>query len=108
MLQQKKQRKNTQRKLKKRKPPHRQFRKAEEKVRGKGSWDWMKKGYLKKKTESTIVVAQNQAPCTRNMKNVVYGENVQSICRACGVVDKTVTYIVSECSKLVQKEYKQV
>ena len=68
----------------------------------------MIKGYLKKKTESTIVVAQNQALCTRNMRNVVYGENVQSICRACGVVDKTVTYIVLECSKLVQKEYKQV
>ena len=42
------------------------------------------------------------------MRNVVYGENVQSICRACGAADETVAHIVSECSKLVQKEYKQV
>ena len=42
------------------------------------------------------------------MRNEVYGENVQSICRACGVADKTVAHIVSECSKLVYKEYKQV
>ena len=68
----------------------------------------MKKVYLKKETESTIVAAQDQALCTRNLRNEVYGENVQSICCVCGTADKTVAYIVSECSKLAQKEYKQV
>ena len=68
----------------------------------------LEKGYLKKETESTIVAAQDQALCTRNMRNVVYGENVKSICRVCGAADKTVAHIVSECSKLAQKEYKQV
>ena len=33
---------------------------------------------------------------------------VQSICRVCGAADETVAHIVSECSKLAQKEYKQV
>ena len=56
------------------------FRKVVEEVRGKRSWDWLKKGYLKKETESTIVASQDQALITRNMRNVVYGENVQSIC----------------------------
>ena len=42
------------------------------------------------------------------MRNAVYGENVQSICRVCGAADETVVHIVSECSKQVQKEYKQV
>ena len=90
------------------KPLYGQFRKATEEVRSKRSWDWLKKGYLKKETESTIVAAQDQALCTRNLRNAVYGENVESICRVCGAADETVAHIVSECSKLAQKEYKQV
>ena len=66
----------------------------------------MKKDSLKKETESTIVAAQDQALCTRNLRNVVYGENTQSVCRVCGAADET--HIVSECSKLAQNEYKQV
>ena len=90
------------------KPLHGQFRKATEEVRSKSSWNWLKKGSLKKETESTIAAAQDQALCTRNLRNAVYGENVESICRVCGAADETVAHIVSECSKLAQKEYKQV
>ena len=68
--------------------------------------DWLKKGYSKKETESTVVAAQDQALCKRNMRNVVYGENVQFICRACGTADETVVHIVSECSKLHRSTYK--
>ena len=85
------------------KPLHGQLREATEEVRGKRSWDWLKKGYSKKETESTVVAAQDQALCKRNMRNVVYGENVQFICRACGTADETVVHIVSECSKLAQE-----
>ena len=90
------------------KPLHGQFIKATEEVRGKRSWDWLKKGHLKKETVSTIVAAQDQVLCTKNLRNVVYGENVQSICRVCGAADEAIAHIVSECSKLAQKEYKQV
>ena len=86
---------------------HGHFRKATE-VRSKTSWDWLKKGYLKKETENTIVAAQDQALCTRNLRNMVYGESVQSICCVCDAADEAVANIVSECSKLAQKEYKQV
>ena len=68
----------------------------------------MKKGNLKKETESTIKAAQEQAPCTRKLRNAVYGENVQSTCRVCGAADEKIAHIVSECSKLVQKECKQM
>ena len=34
---------------------HGQFQKATEKVKGNKSWDWLKKGYLKKETERTII-----------------------------------------------------
>ena len=89
-------------------PLHGQFTKATEEVSSKRSWDWLKKGYSKKETESTIVAAQDQALCTRNLRNAVYGENVESICRVCGAADEAVAHIVSECLKLAQKEYKQV
>ena len=62
-------------------------------------------GGILKETESTIVAAQDQALYARNIRNVVYGENIQSICRACGAADETVAHIVSEFSKLTQKEY---
>ena len=42
------------------------------------------------------------------MRKAVYGENVDSTCRACGSADETVAHIVAECQKLAQKEYKQV
>ena len=79
-----------------------------EEVRDKSSWDWLKRDYLKKETESTIVAAQVQVLNSRNIRNVVYGENVQFICRVCGVANETVAQIVSEYSKLVQNECTQV
>ena len=35
-------------------------------------------------------------------------KNVQPICRVCGAADERVAHIVSECSKLSQKEYRQM
>ena len=87
---------------------HGQFYRATEKVKSKRSWDWLRKGYLKKETESTIIAAQDQALCTRNLRKKVYGEDINSSCRVCGTADETVAHIVSECPKLAQKEYKQV
>ena len=59
-----------------------QFQKATEKVNhGNKSWDWLKKVYLRKETESTIIAAQDQALCKRNMRKTGYGENVDSTCR---------------------------
>ena len=45
----------------------------------------VKEVLLKKKTESTIVAAQDQTLHTSNMRNAVYGENVQSICHVCRI-----------------------
>ena len=64
----------------------------------------MKKGYLKKEIESTIVAVQDEALCTRNLRNMFYRENNESICSVCGTTDETVAHIVSEFSKLAQKE----
>ena len=50
----------------------------------------VKEVLLKKKTESTIVAAQDQTLHTSNMRNAVYGENVQSICHVCRIAVETV------------------
>ena len=65
---------------------------------------WLKKGYLKKETESTIIAVQDQALCARNMRNVVYGENVQFICRVRDVVDKRCIY----CLRMFKKSTEEV
>ena len=75
---------------------HGQLQKATTKVKGNKSWDWLKKGYLKKERKSTIIAAQDQALCTRNMRKTVYGENVDSTSRVCGSADETVAHIVAK------------
>ena len=54
------------------------------------------------------MTAQDQTLCTRNIRNVVYGENVQSICCICGAADETVANVVSECSKLAPNGPKMI
>ena len=85
-----------------------QFWKATDNVKGEGSWDWLKKGYLKKETESTIIAAQDQALCTRNTRKNVYGEDIDYKCRVCGTADEAVAHIVSECPKLTQTDNKKI
>ena len=36
------------------------------------------------KKESIIIAAQDQTLRTRHMRNVLYGENLRSICHVCG------------------------
>ena len=40
------------------------------------------------------------------IRNVVYRENVQSICHACSAYDETVAHMVSEYSTQAPKEHK--
>ena len=87
---------------------HGQFHKATERLKSNKSWDWLRKGYLKKETESTIIAAQDQALCTRSLRKRVYGEDIDPSCRLCGAAEETVSHIVSECQKLAQKEYKEI
>ena len=87
---------------------HGQCRKATENFKGEGSWDWLRKCYLKKETESTIIAAQDQALCTRNTRKNVYGEDIDYKCRVCGTADEAVAHIVSECPKLSQTDFKKI
>ena len=70
------------------------------------TWTWLRKGNFKRKTESLLIAAQNNAIRTNHIKARIDKTQQNSRCRLCGDKDETINHIISECSKLVQKEYK--
>ena len=70
------------------------------------TWTWLRKGNFKRETESLLIAAQNNAIRTNNIKARIDKTQQNSKCRLCGDRDKTTNHIISECSKLAQKEYK--
>ena len=70
-------------------------------------WAWLQNGDLKRETESFIVAAQNQSIRTNLVKARIDKSQGDSLCRMCGKVDESIDHIVSDCSKLAQKEYKR-
>ena len=67
---------------------------------------WLRKGNLKRETESLLIEAQNNAIRTNPIKARIDKTQQNSKCRLCGDRDDTINHIISECSKLAQKEYK--
>ena len=65
-----------------------------------------KKGNLKRETESLLIAAQNNAIRTNNVKVRIDKTQQNSRCRLFGERDEEIIYILSECSKIVQKKYK--
>ena len=70
------------------------------------TWTWLRKGNLKRKTESLLIAAQDNAIRTNDLKAIIDKTRQNSKCRLCGVWDKTINHIISGCSKLVQREYR--
>ena len=66
----------------------------------------LRKGNLKRETESLLIAAQNNAKRTNHIKARIDKTQQNSKCRLCGERDDTINHIISECSKLAQKEYK--
>ncbi len=64
------------------------------------------KGNFKRKTESFLIAAQNNAIWTNHIRARIYKVQQNSKCRLCDDKDETINQIISECSKLEQKEYK--
>lgn len=85
---------------------HGQFLRQTEDVRTEDSWLWLRRGTLKRETESLITAAQEQALRTNYRRAKIEQDGSSPLCRMCGERDETVSHIVSECSKLAQSEYK--
>lgn len=65
-------------------PLHGQLLCQTEKIRDGRSWNWIKKGDLKKKTEGLIMAAQDPALRTNVMEAKVEKKDVPLLCRMCG------------------------
>ena len=70
------------------------------------TWMWLQKGNLKRKTESLLIAAQNNAIKTNHITVRIVKTQQNSRCRLWGDRDETINHIISECSKLAQNEYK--
>ena len=67
---------------------------------------WLRKGNLKRETESLLIAAQDNDIKTNHIKAKIDKTQQNSKCTRCGDKDETINHIISECSKLAQKEYK--
>ena len=70
------------------------------------TWTWLRKGNFKRETESLLIAAQDSAIRTNHIKERIDKTQQNSKCRLCGDRDETINHIISECSKLAQREYK--
>ena len=70
------------------------------------TWEWLRRGELKKETEGLITAAQDQSLRTNVMKARIEKSHVSPMCRMCNAAEETVFHIVSECRVHAQTEYK--
>ena len=67
---------------------------------------WQSKGSLNRETESLPIAAQNNAVRTNHIKTRIDKLQQNSKCRLCGDRDEAINHVISECTKLAQKDYK--
>ena len=70
------------------------------------TWTWLRKRNLKRETESLLTTAQDNAIRTNHIKARIDETQQNSKDRLCSDRDEMINHIMSECSKLAQKEYK--
>ena len=61
---------------------------------------------IKRETESLLIAAKDSTMKTNQIKARIDKTQQNSKCRLCGDRDETINHIISECSKLAQREYK--
>ena len=86
---------------------HGQFIRQTENLADEQQWMWLKDGTLKRETETLIMAAQEQAIRTNLIKAKIDKTQQESKCRMCDQADESINHILSECSKMAQKEYKR-
>ena len=85
---------------------YRHFKRLINNISHDKTWTWLRKGNFKRETESLLIATQNNAIRTNQIHPRIDKTQQNSKCRLCGDRDKTINHIISECSKLAQKEYK--
>ena len=85
---------------------HGRFKRLISNISHDKTWTWLRKGNFKRKTESLLIAAQNNAIRTNHIMARIDKTQQNSKCRLCSDRDETINHIISECSKLAQKKYK--
>ena len=70
------------------------------------TWTWLTKGNFKRETEYLLIAAQKNAIRTNYIKARIDKTKQNRKCWLCGDRDETINHIISECTKLAQKEHK--
>ena len=80
------------------------FKRLTSDVSNEKTWIWQREN-IKRETECLLIAAQNNAIRTNHIKARIDKTQQNNKCKLCGDRDETINYIISECSKLAQKEY---
>ena len=67
---------------------------------------WLKKGDMKIETEGLLTAAQDQALQTNSLRSI-YNNKESPLCRLCKERTETVEHLISGCTTLAGKEYKE-
>ena len=70
------------------------------------TWTWLRKRNFKREKESFLIAAQDNTVRTNHIKARIDKTPQKSKCRLYGDRDETINHIISESSKLAQREYK--
>ena len=85
---------------------HGRFKRLINNISHDKNWTWLRKGNFKRETESLLMAAKNSTIRTNHIKVRIDKTQQNSKCRLCCDREETINHIISECSKLEQKEYK--
>ena len=70
------------------------------------TWTWLRKGNFKREMKSLRIATQDNAIRTNHIKTRIDKTQQNSKCRLRGDRNEMINHIISECSKLAQREYK--
>ena len=79
---------------------HGRFLKDTEKVSTERTSQQLKRGHLKKETETMVSAAQEQKLHVKSVNNHINGQDVSQMCRLCGESSETVMHLSSGCPAL--------
>ena len=75
-------------------------------VKSHKTWTWLRKWNLKRETESLLIASKNNTIRTNYVKAKIDKTQQNCKCKLSGNRDEMINHIISEFSKLAQKEYK--
>ena len=70
--------------------------------------EWLKRGKLKRETESTLCAAQEQALQVNAIKYSINKTSDTPLCRLCNEKTESITHIMSACSIFAKSQYTEL